>query len=320
MEQLLLDAAERIFRDRCDKATLEAVEAGEFPADLWRTLCENGFHRMALPDSGVQLGDVFRVLRVAGRHAAPLPLAEALLANRWLANEDDALNSIGRIAVAEGQDVARIWLDAPWGRVAQRILGVADGEDLFVGVAGTVTAGANLAGEPRDQVAVADIRPLPSKEPVYALLALSRVALSTGALDRTLEMGVAYAAEREQFGRPIARFQAIQHMLAAAAGEAAAAGRAVDAAIAAIDTDRFVLEVAAAKARVGEAAGIVAETVHQVHGALGFTYEHQLHHFTRRLWAWRDEYGNEAYWQALLGRHICALGAQGVWNFLATQR
>ena len=319
MEQMLQDAAQRIFRDHCHKAALEAAEAGEFPTALWRALCENGFHQLALPDSGVEFADVFRVLRVAGRHAAPLPLAEALLANRWLANEDDGLASIGRIA-ASGQGSAQTWLDAPWGRAAQRIVGVAEDGALFVGVPVKVTAGASLSGEPRDEVAVRDIRSLPSSEPVQALLALSRVALSAGALDSVLEMGVAYAQQREQFGRPIAAFQAVQHMLAAAAGETAAASRAADAAMAAIGTDRLVLEVAAAKARVGEAAGIVAETVHQVHGAMGFTYEHQLHHFTRRLWAWREEYGNEAHWQALLGRHICKLGADGLWPFLTTER
>ena len=107
-------------------------------------------------------------------------------------------------------------------------------------------------------------------------------------------------------------------MLAASAAEAAAAGRAADAAADAIGDQRFLMEVAAAKSRVAEAAGLVVEAVHQVHGALGFTYEHQLHHFTRRLWAWRDEYGGQAWWQATLGRHLCDLGADQVWDFLAT--
>ena len=84
MREVLLDTAAKIFQDGCAKADLDAAEAGEFPAGLWRTLCENGFQLMAQPDSGVELADVFRVLRVAGRHAVPLPLAEALLANRWL--------------------------------------------------------------------------------------------------------------------------------------------------------------------------------------------------------------------------------------------
>ena len=80
-------------------------------------------------------------------------------------------------------------------------------------------------------------------------------------------------------------------------GQVAAALRATDAAIAALDTPRFAVQVAVAKARVGEAAGIASEIAHQVHGAMGFTHEHQLHHFTRRLLAWRDEYGRENYWQ-----------------------
>ena len=60
------------------------------------------------------------------------------------------------------------------------------------------------------------------------------------------------------------------------------------------------------------------EQVHQVHGAMGYTYEHRLHHFTRRLWAWRDEWGNEFYWQAKLGQHLASLGADRVWGYIAT--
>ena len=81
MEQMVADAAERIFRDQCTKTTLDAAEDGQFPAGLWQLLCENGFQFMALPDSGTELAEVFAVLRVAGRFAAPLPLAEALRAS-----------------------------------------------------------------------------------------------------------------------------------------------------------------------------------------------------------------------------------------------
>ncbi|MCY3792952.1 MAG: acyl-CoA dehydrogenase family protein [Gammaproteobacteria bacterium] len=319
MEQMLADAAERIFRDQCAKEILDAAEEGQFPARLWHLLCENGFQLMAMPDSGAELADLFAVLRVAGRHAAPLPLAEALLANRWLSEEDGdgptgALNTVGWVA----EDGNPHWRDVPWGRAARRIVGVADDGGVFVGAPVAVTQAVNLAGEPRDQVEVQDVRPLPCAEPAPALLALARAAQSAGALERVLELGIGYAQEREQFGRPIARFQAIQHMLAMVAAEVAAAGRASDAAVAAIGSERFAFEVAAAKSRVGEAVGLVAEAVHQVHGAMGFTYEHQLHHFTRRLWAWRDECGSEAHWQALLGQRLCALGADQVWDFLAT--
>ena len=86
-----------------------------------------------------------------------------------------------------------------------------------------------------------------------------------------------------------------------------------------IDDTRFALEVAAAKSRVGEAVGVVVQIAHQVHGAIGYAHEHQLQHFTRRLWAWRDEYGNEFAWQQRLGQELCLRGADGLWDFLATR-
>jgi len=77
-------------------------------------------------------------------------------------------------------------------------------------------------------------------------------------------------------------------------------------------------EVAIAKLRVGEAAGSGAAIAHQVHGAMGFTYEHSLHHATRRLWAWREEFGNETHWATVLGRMVAARGADALWP-LVTQ-
>ena len=120
-----------------------------------------------------------------------------------------------------------------------------------------------------------------------------------GALQAILDLAGAYAKERIAFGRPIGKFQAVQHNLARLAGEVAAAnaasGSAADA-IAHADAfdDAVFLEVAAAKVRAGEAAGQGAAIAHQVFGAIGFTREHILHRFTRRLWAWRDEFGSKA--------------------------
>ena len=313
-DTLIVDSAARIFADNCNKAVLDAAETGAFPQTVWDALCANGFHLLALPDRGVELRELFAVLRVAGNQALPVPLAEVLLANRWLGYDGDELTSIG--LAADGDR----YTEVPWGRVAGRVLGVTPANELFVADPVDVTKGTNMAGEARDTVVVRQVERVPTGEPVYAMLALARVAASAGALERVLELGLRYAGEREQFGRPIARFQAIQHNLAVVAAEVAAAMRATDAAVDAIGDERFVLEVAAAKSRVGEAVGIVVEGIHQVHGAMGFTYEHELHHFTRRLWAWREEYGGEPYWQTLLGEHIAAFGAERVWDFIATPR
>jgi acyl-CoA dehydrogenase len=79
------------------------------------------------------------------------------------------------------------------------------------------------------------------------------------------------------------------------------------------------LEAAAAKIRVGEAAGEGAGIAHQVLGAIGFTKEHTLHRFTQRLWAWRDDFGNESFWAARLGSHVAANGADALWPMLAAR-
>ncbi len=105
--------------------------------------------------------------------------------------------------------------------------------------------------------------------------------------------------ERSQFGRPIHRFQAIQHQLALLAGETAAAKIAANCAVDPYGKEPFSKEIAFAKIRVNEAVGKANPIAHQVLAAIGFTYEHTLHHSTRRLWSWRDEFGTETDWDQL---------------------
>jgi acyl-CoA dehydrogenase len=70
---------------------------------------------------------------------------------------------------------------------------------------------------------------------------------------------------------------------------------------------------------VGEAAGVAAGIAHQVHGAIGFTYEHSLHFWTRRLWSWRAEFGSESRWAAELGRAVVGRGADALWSDLTAR-
>lgn len=313
MDRLLQETTERLFAAHVSKATLDAAEGGEFPSELWSRFHAAGLHVVGSPGSDTGWPDLFGVLQVAGRHAAPLPLAEILLAGAILKarDEPDGANKAGDARPPGFTTIATAGV-APWARAASRVLTV-EGE---IGAEFACRPATNLAREPRDEVTLRGATSAPVPDDLAEKLALSRVALMAGALERILEMSVEHARLREQFGRPIAKFQAVQHNLAILAGEVAAAACAADAAIAACDTARFQDQVAAAKARVGEAAGVGAEIAHQVHGAMGFTHEHSLHHFTRRLWAWRDEHGREAAWQARLGRRVAAAGADSLWKFL----
>lgn len=304
MDALIADSASRIFADHVDKPLLDRAEAGEFPERLWQVLCEAGLHLVGTRDSGTSLADIFGLLKVAGRHAVPLPLAEVWVAGHVLDGENG-----GFTVVADAE------LVAAWGRRAERVLTL----DGRLTMEFSVEAGSNLAGEPRDRIEVKTASEVDLTPQMPELMATTRAALAAGALERTLELAIEYATTRNQFGRPISRFQAIQHQLAVLAGEVAAAVRACDGAIEALGGDGFTYQAAAAKARIGEACGIAAEIAHQVHGAMGFTHEHTLHHFTRRLWSWRDEFGNEAFWQRRLGERLAANGADGLWHFITQE-
>ena len=313
-QQLILDTAGRIFADHCNKQLLDQAEQGQLAETLWGQIAENGFNLLGSADSGTTAQDMFAFIQLCGNHAVPLPIVETLLVNRWC-GAGDGLYSIGE--VVDGRII-----NVPWGRAVQKVVGIQHNSNtvLVVEAPEVLEQGASLAGEPRDVIALPETaQELVLDADPYAQMAVARSNQIAGSLLKMLDLGVLYSSERIQFGRSISKFQAIQHSLAVVAAEAAAAKRASDAAVDALDGDRFIYEVAASKARVGEAASVVAEQIHQVHGAMGFTHEHQLHHYSRRAWAWRDEYGNEFHWQAVLGSYLAGLGADNVWSFIATR-
>ncbi|MDT7750606.1 MAG: acyl-CoA dehydrogenase [Pseudonocardiales bacterium] len=329
------------------------------PAPLWSTLTELGLVQLSLPEeaggSGGTLADLAALLLVAGEAAAPVPLAETELAG-WLLHSAGLAVPSGVLAVAwdsglsgtgaaldvraesdGGYAVSGQLTRVGWARAAARLAVLAtgpDGADVVLSVdpaaAGvSLTEGTNLAGEPRDDVrldlriAEADCAAAPdgTRELLVRRAALARALLLAGAAGRALAGSVRYAGERVQFGRPIAKFQAIQQQLALAAAEVAA-GRAAAEAAARIAAAGDVagpdagFAIAVAKARTSEAAGVIARIAHQVHGAIGFTLEHDLRLATTRLWAWREEDGSDAHWHAVIARRVLAEGADGLWPLL----
>jgi alkylation response protein AidB-like acyl-CoA dehydrogenase len=348
-DTIIVDTATRIFADLCEAKTINAAEKGEWPAALWDALEESGLPLTWVSDefggAGAEMLDGFAVLRVAGRFAAPVPVAETLAAGWLLAQAGIAappgpmtiapVHEDGTLALAGGKLRGRA-RHVPFARNARHIAVLARHDSgmavaLVAADAATINRGTSLAGEPRDEVSFDGAVPLAAK-PVAGLDLAALVRLGAamraqqmaGALSHILDQSVQFALDRVQFGRPIAKFQAVQHNLAQLAGEAAAAGAAADAASEAIAThgiaaERAVAETAIAKVRVGEAASTGAAIAHQVHGAMGFTYEHTLHHSTRRLWSWREEFGNETYWAIRIGHMVADAGGDALWPFLTAE-
>ena len=140
-----------------------------------------------------------------------------------------------------------------------------------------------------------------------------RAVQSAGALEQLLELCIEYGNTREQFGRPIGKFQAIQHAIAELASETAATQVAGLFGCAQIDAHRAPYGAMIAKTRAGKAASRGSEIAHQVFGAIGFTDEHTLHYFTRRLWQWRSEAGSDLWWAEQLGQQAIQQGGDALW-------
>ena len=92
--QLIVDTAERIFSDHCDKQLIDTAETGEFADELWQLIASNGFTQLGT--SGTTAADLYAFLKACGRFAVPLPLAETLLVNLWL-GDDVGVSSIGEL-------------------------------------------------------------------------------------------------------------------------------------------------------------------------------------------------------------------------------
>jgi len=283
---------------------------------------------MSRMDHAVEAGDMVdgivldQVERLLAQHLTPALLAAcdgAVDATAWPADLWTALAESGLplALVPEAED--GIGLAATTAARLLRRCGGADRcesfglDESWIDLTGCTVS----TGEVRAAPGWATGAGVPAVEAVGAWV---RAQQMVGALESCLGSALDHAQERQQFGRPLAKFQAIQHMLAEAAGHVAAASAAADLAAACWGDPRFVLATAIAKARCGEAAGHVAAIGHQIHGAMGFTQEHPLHRATRRLWSWRDEFGSDALWQERIGRAVCAGGGAALWPMLVRLR
>jgi acyl-CoA dehydrogenase len=355
-DSLIEQSAARLFADNVDKTVRDAAERGEFPRALWQLAVDNGFTQVLASEAAGGLGlgwdAAWPLLRGLGYWQVPLPLAETLVAGLLLSRAGLPVPE-GPIALIEQGHDAELRVDGPAGapRLAGRAnrvpwarhcthaaVSLADGRIALValdtGAAVRIEQGVNHARLPADHLSFVDAPAQAAgcaigglAQPALALGALARSIMMVGALEWILEQSVQYANDRVQFGKPIGRNQAIQQPLALLAGDVASAR--VAALVAAGDAPgatgspdpaRTAFSVAAAKVRVGEAATQGTSIAHQVHGAIGFTHEHALHFATRRLWAWREEFGSDAWWAERLGRAAIAAGSAGFWPALTARR
>lgn len=341
LTQIVADSINSLFSNEINDALLRAFDTGT-PADgLWSLVESAGFPDAISTDasSGADWTMAWPIIHAVGYHRAPLPLAETLVAN-WLLARAGLQRQSGPATLVDGsslsvtvengrpRSISGITRRVPWASQAKAwvidaviggtcwILLVHNGRDGHT----AITPSANVACEPRDTVRfdacpIAAAAPLPGApdQPVRTFGALMRAIMIAGAAESVLDQAVRYANERIQFGRPIGKFQAIQHMLADLAADTTAAMMATATACEAVTSADARLTAAIAKTRAGHTAMRAGRITHQVLGAIGFTYEFALQFGTRRLWSWRSEFGNDTYWAGIIGSAALAAGGKAFW-------
>ena len=161
---MIAETAERLFAAHLGTATFAAAEAGEWPAALWDEITGNGLDRVLVPEAQGGIGgsweDAFAILQAAGRHAAPVPLAETIGAS-WLIARAGLDVPEGVLTLADGDQVAVTEAGGltgalsrvPWGGAASRVVVQAIGESpdriaVFSPVGGKGALDHNMGRDP----------------------------------------------------------------------------------------------------------------------------------------------------------------------------
>ena len=320
--RMIEEMTERLFASEATMAVCDAAEGGHMPDALWTAFDEAGLPWLLTADGGGGPGELVALCRAIGRHGAPGPLAETVVANglldRWGNGETESRPRTLALVAADGRGS-----DAPWGGRVETLAFRDKGGDVEF-----VRIGPDDLRFDRRPIAVCepkaslDLSGLASEDwtvvpgafaEALNLAALARAGQILGALEWCLERSTDYVMERRQFGRVLGRFQAVQQHIAALAAEVSAALSVTLAAAERLETDDQSLMVAAARARLADAVDAVVWFSHQVHGAIGFSREYALNYRTRRLMQWRDSVGTADFWRQRLAAPFLGQPADQVW-------
>ncbi len=309
-QQMMAGAFRELAADICAPQVLRALFDGrdDQAESRWTRLAEMGLFGVlaAESDGGLGLTDAHFVLLAeeAGRAALPEPLADqagvALPALRTLSSHPQVAALLPQLAAGSAR-IAVVHPSNPyaWSPPALTHWLACDTEAVYLLAAADV----QTVAQPSVDAGRCLLRPAalpPGAHPIVrdgAAAELAERLLNRGALyaaaqglgvaERMLTISVEYAKERHQFGKPIGSYQAIKHHLASVAVKLEFARAAVYAAVAHVQDlgARSLAAVSQAKLAATDAADLAARTAIQVHGAMGYSWEVDLHFYMKRAWA-----------------------------------
>ena len=319
MDSVFYDSTSRLLEQQCTPAVIRQVESTGQTAGLWQSLEESGFADALVPEAaggaGLSLADAWPIVFALGRHAVPAPFAQTMMARAWLhaAGLTTPAGSIAfapfQVTEADGKVSCR---NVTFGRVADHVIAQLDQRVLVLAAKDasiTISGGhGSLDADMQWPLASLNAAQQAQAKPhlMADLQAWCLAALIAGASDRVLEMTLDYANQREQFGKPIGRFQAMQQQISEMAELVFGVRMASEMSCRSDGFEPAPLLAALAKMQCSHAVAKIAAITHATHGAIGVTQEYDLQLYTRRLREWARAGGGQGYWSSRIGAQALA--------------
>ena len=273
------------------------------------------------------------IIQMSAKMGVPLPFTETVICN-YLFSELNLEPPTGMITFALDTQNIKITnnkisgnlLSVPYLNLTNKIILVQEIDDVkhFIFIEnknGSLKNKKNFLSEPRFDLNIKDceilnIQKLSLDINFNHIGSIVRSAQMVGSMEKVVNLSIDYCSQRVQFGRSLSKFQAIQHQISEMAVELAAS----NAALSSLKITNKLMpnldDIAILKIRTGIAAGKLIAISHQVHGAMGFTKEYELSYFTKNLNSWRNDFGNETYWQNILGKNFLEKTNLSLWEYL----
>ena len=314
MDSVFYDSTCRLLEQECTPNVIRQVESTGRIDAIWGALEQSGFADALVPESadgaGLSLAQAWPIVFALGRHAVPAPFAQTMMARAWL--HAAGLKSLpGAITFAPFQvsesDAGIACRNVTFGRVADHVivqhdkrvlvLAAKDARISISGGHGSLDADMQWTMDAIQQAQIAEAAP----HQMADLQAWCLAALIAGAADRVLEMTLDFANQREQFGKPIGRFQAMQQQISEMAELVFGVRMASEMSCSSESWQPPPLLAALAKMQTSQAVARIAAVTHATHGAIGVTQEYDLQLYTRRLREWARSGGGQGYWASRIG-------------------
>jgi len=302
----LLGPFSKLLQDVVSADGIRMAASGLPPPGIWQAIVASGFADALMCEerggAGLSLADAHPLFVACGEHLLPQALGQTMLART-------VISSAGQTVPSEA---IVLWPQSAQRQLRSVVVPAACEGTLALTQSGPTMEVRHLRAAPQSAdgfglvPATLDDGPplIEFNAPGIDLLDYAAASVSAsmaGAMARMVEMSLAFANERRQFGRSLSAFQVIQHQLSVAAEQVVLATTASRIAF----TNTYVamdpIRVAIAKVVVNDAASAVCAIAHAVHGAVGISEEFDLQLYSRRLRRWQISFGSAEFWARRIG-------------------